>query len=376
MVRWRLPVGNARRAVLPAMSLPQPSPAVVRAAAGTTAAAPQLVAGAGATSVEVVRSCPLCGSERSATWRVARDRLHGLSDRSFRYARCRQCDLRYLAERPTAAAAGAFYPPEYGPHQGRAATTPVPASAWGRLIAGLRGGIAAAHQRLERLANARFWRRYWHDYTPPAPGAVLLDFGCGSDKFLNRARKLGWQTVGMDFSARAIEQVRAAGHRGFVVGEAAWAELGAGSVDFVRLNHVLEHLYEPRETLRRLRALLRSGGRLHVAVPNPASLSSRLFGARWFSLDCPRHTMLFPPRRLVELLGECGFRNVRVAHEAVAKDAVRSLGYLLADLRLMRGQRVAAMIDAHGLQLAAFPAMWLATAAGLGDRLHVFAQAT
>lgn len=357
------------------MSLPQPSPAVVRPATSGAAAAPHLVAGAGTAAFEVVRSCPLCGSDRSTTWRVARDRLHGLSDRSFRYARCRQCDLRFLAERPTAAAAGSFYPPEYGPHQARAATPPAPASALGRMIAGCRGGIAAVHQRLERLANRGFWRRYWRDYAPPAPGAVLLDFGCGSDKFLNRARKLGWQTVGMDFSARAIEQVRAAGHRGFVVGEAAWDELGAGRVDCVRMNHVLEHLYEPRETLRRLRTLLRPGGRLHVAVPNPESLSSRLFGARWFSLDCPRHTMLFPPRRLVTLLGECGFGDVRVAHEAVAKDAVRSLGYLLADLRLMRGERVAAMIDAHGLQLAAFPAMWLATAAGLGDRLHVFARA-
>ena len=80
-----------------------------------------------------------------------------------------------------------------------------------------------------RIAPRRFEDRYWSHYEPPEPGQELLDFGCGSDRFLNRARKLGWRTVGIDFHPTAVSTARASGHRAYLLTDRVWDELPEGS---------------------------------------------------------------------------------------------------------------------------------------------------
>lgn len=228
---------------------------------------------------------------------------------------------------------------------------------------------------LDRVCTRRFWADYWRHYAPPRAGAVLLDFGCGSEKFLNRARKLGWHTIGIDFSPGTIESVRAAGHRGYLAGDGAWPEIVDGSVDCVRLNHVLEHLYAPRETLANLKQKMRRGATIHIAVPNPASLASHLFRSRWLGLDCPRHIMLYTPDRARRLLSNLGFSDIRIAQETASKDAARSIAYLLADAGLIAPKSAGGFAQHYWLQLPLYLPMRVASALSLGDRFHVFAKA-
>ena len=44
-----------------------------------------------------------------------------------------------------------------------------------------------------------------------------------------------------------------------------WDEVADESLDLVRLNHVLEHLYNPKDALRALRVKMNPGARLHIA---------------------------------------------------------------------------------------------------------------
>ena len=62
---------------------------------------------------------------------------------------------------------------------------------------------AAARLSPDTLAEQlqKFYRR-------ERDGATLLDFGCGTDDFLNHARSQGWNTLGMDVSPETIERVR------------------------------------------------------------------------------------------------------------------------------------------------------------------------
>src|SRR5262245_58055892 len=147
-------------------------------------------------------------------------------------------------------------------------------------------------------------------YSPPRPGATLLDFGCGSESFLNAAKARGWKSIGADFLPFVIEQVHAAGHEAHLIDDRFWNEFPKGSVDLIRLNHVVEHLYHPIEDLARLRSLLRPGGRLHLATPNSASLAFALLGERWFSLDCPRHIVIYTPSSMRAALKRAGFESV------------------------------------------------------------------
>jgi predicted SAM-dependent methyltransferase len=154
-----------------------------------------------------------------------------------------------------------------------------------------------------------------------------------------------------------------------------WDELEDGSLDFVRLSHVAEHLYDPASVLRRLRQKMRPGARLHLAVPNPASVTSLLCRSRWLGLDCPRHIMLYTPARLRRLLAEVGFASFTTLHEPVTKDLARSLAYLAHDWGWIEHDAIHRTIYNRPLAALLMVPMGLAAALGRGDRFHVFAQA-
>jgi SAM-dependent methyltransferase len=326
-------------------------------------------------ALEQVRKCPLCAGSRGKLWRQGRDRLHLTSDQQFSYARCLDCGLIFQNGRPREEDVSAFYPSDYGPYKPLdKAKASSRASLLRRCMSAVNGACAGVHQALDKALTRRFWRDYWRFYQPSSKGDVLLDFGCGSEKFLNRARALGWRTIGADFCPQTVERVRSAGHQAFTADDALWNAVPDGSLDCVRLNHVLEHLYSPRETLTALRRKLKPGARIHLAVPNPRSITSWLFRSCWLGLDCPRHIMLFTPARLTSLLRETGYRDVRLAQETASKDMARSIAYVLADLGWIDPRRAGEFLHAHALQCLLYAPMRLATALRLGDRLHAFAS--
>jgi SAM-dependent methyltransferase len=82
--------------------------------------------------------------------------------------------------------------------------------------------------------------------------------------------------------------------------------------DAVVMRHVLEHVPDPVELLRRCFRWLKPGGLLALATPNGGSLASRWFGRHWRGLTPPWHIHIFNPRSLRLLLVRSGFMNVRV----------------------------------------------------------------
>jgi 2-polyprenyl-3-methyl-5-hydroxy-6-metoxy-1,4-benzoquinol methylase len=186
-------------------------------------------------------------------------------------------------------------------------------------------------------------------------------------------RAKGCKTIGMDFSEHSLRIARSSGHLALPADETGWSQIAQGSVDFVRMNHVLEHLYEPAQVLRRLRARMAPGAVLHIAVPNPDGLSARLYGRYWFGLDCPRHVIFFPLHTLRAWLEHLGFSILEVITEPAAKDFIRSqalqarhrYGMEYGDLDQL-GRRE----DLRGK--AALPVLF-ARLIGLPDRFHVFA---
>jgi SAM-dependent methyltransferase len=85
------------------------------------------------------------------------------------------------------------------------------------------------------------------------------------------------------------------------------ARLPEASFDEVLLWHVLEHIPDPRATLREIHRILRPGGILVVAVPNAASWQARWAGPAWFHLDPPRHLFHFTASNLKRLLASVEF---------------------------------------------------------------------
>jgi len=95
----------------------------------------------------------------------------------------------------------------------------------------------------------------------------VLDVGCGSGIFLDRARLAGFETFGLELNRTAAEKARAKGHQVF---NQMLGELGveAQGFDLITLFQVLEHVPEPVNLLRQAAERLKPGGCVSVAVPS------------------------------------------------------------------------------------------------------------
>ncbi|MGH7129890.1 MAG: methyltransferase domain-containing protein, partial [Planctomycetaceae bacterium] len=80
--------------------------------------------------------------------------------------------------------------------------------------------------------------------------------------------------------------------------------------------NALEHVHQPRETVRAAAAALRRGGLLVIGVPNFDSWSFEKFQHHWHGLELPRHLTHFTPQTLCELLAREGLRVLSMQHVA------------------------------------------------------------
>lgn len=224
----------------------------------------------------VVPPCPVCRGEQA----LPTFAVEGLA---AQLVVCAGCGLGFLHPQPSAEEIRGFYPPDYYGATGRK---------FEPMVESLVRFVGARH--------ARFLTRGL-----PA-GARVLDLGCGRGVLLRGLLERGFEAHGLEIDATASEgadpraEIRHAWHL-------RAAGYPAAFFDEIVIWHVLEHLAEPRGTIEECRRILKSGGRLVVAVPNFSSLQARWAGAAWFHLDLPRHLFHFPLAALERLLEDCGF---------------------------------------------------------------------
>jgi 2-polyprenyl-3-methyl-5-hydroxy-6-metoxy-1,4-benzoquinol methylase len=305
--------------------------------------------------VEQVESCPLCGGGRLKLWRPAPDRNYGSDDWGFEYSRCLDCRARFLSRRPTAATAVELYDDTYEPYDVGVQRSARPAE----LTTGRVGRLPAPW--LDRVRPA---------YAIPRPEARFLDLGCGSAAFLHAAAEAGWTAIGSDFSPAVVSRVKSAGFEAHLIDD-VWSALRDEPVDLVRMNHVLEHVYDPVGLLRRVASVLNPGGRIHIAVPNPSSATSSVFGRHWFCLE-PRHVIHFSPTLLRSVLERAGLVLESVSHQPAMRDVKRSAVYALRAYRTPSAV-VARFEDPWADRIYAGAAA-IGAQLGRGDRLHAIAR--
>ena len=243
--------------------------------------------------------------------------------RTWTIDRCRDCETLFLNPRPTEASIGKAYEGRYYTH-----TAPPDPSAWPATR-----GAALRERVLKGYVNRRFGYRlspessagrivvpllpggralasnHVRDLRAPSGAARLLDVGCGNGAFLVRMRAAGWGVEGIEPDPEARAFATGAGLT-VHAGPLTTHPFGAAAFDAVTMNHVLEHLHEPREVLAACARVLRPGGVLWIAAPNGAATGLGRFGRHWFPLDPPRHLVFFTPRSLRDALSQAGFVDV------------------------------------------------------------------
>jgi SAM-dependent methyltransferase len=142
----------------------------------------------------------------------------------------------------------------------------------------------------------------------------LLDVGCGSATLLGLMKQRGYRAMGVDFSSEAATVAKEENGVQVVVGSLHDAAFPKGSFDIVTLFHVMEHVTNPRGVLLEVGRILRPGGSVVLQVPNIDSWQFRIFKAKWYGLDIPRHVIDYSGDAILRLLSEAGFAVSRIRH--------------------------------------------------------------
>lgn len=191
--------------------------------------------------------------------------------------------------------------------------------------------IARRYDRLNRiisLGQDRRWRRHTVAALRLAPGATVLDLGCGTGDLCNAVATAGYAPVGIDISAGML----AAAHTRapLVRADALTLPVPDASADGIITGFALRNVVDLDRFFRECARVLHPGGRLAaLETSEPGSpllraghdLWSRrivpLVGARLaHDADAYRYlpasaAYLPPPGELLALVGAAGFANVR-----------------------------------------------------------------
>ncbi len=126
----------------------------------------------------------------------------------------------------------------------------------------------------------------------------VLDVGAGTGDLLLAARNKGFAIYGVEPNKMAREN---ASKKGVDL----TAEYPAGKqFGIISLWHVLEHLPDPNEEIRKIRAMLSDDGTLFIAVPNFNSYDAKYYGKYWAAYDVPRHLWHFSRMAIEQLCAD------------------------------------------------------------------------
>ncbi len=125
-----------------------------------------------------------------------------------------------------------------------------------------------------------------------APGARLLDVGCGGGLLANPLAAAGWRVKGLDLSLPSLEAARSRSSGAtFARGDALALDEDDASYDAVLLMDVLEHLEDPARAVAKAARVLRPGGLLffHTFNRTPEAWLLAVKGIGFVSREGPRN---------------------------------------------------------------------------------------
>lgn len=234
-------------------------------------------------------TCSGCGGESFSVVATGRDYIYHGTEDTFRYVRCGSCGHFYLNPRPDISQLSLMYPANYGTFSNRFQ------------------GRANILGRIKTIVNRK--RLKGVVARLPLRGRVL-DVGCGNGELLIALRQArpDLELFGLDWHFPA-ETRSALETQGITMIEAPLeaAELPVQPFDLIIMLQLIEHLWEPEESLRRLVRGLAKDGRILIETPNTDGWDRRLFAdGAWGGYYFPRHLNLYNFERLAELLRRVG----------------------------------------------------------------------
>ena len=227
--------------------------------------------------------CPWCGSDKAQINLWLKDEF--LSKEDFHICECLNCGLLYTMPRPSKDKIGNYYKSEeYYSHQENK-----------------KGFIPKIYECVKKV-NLR------HKYKLATEGLEtgnMMDIGCGVGDFIHTAEVKGWQGLGVEPSddAKAIAKKRVKAN---IIRSEELEKLPDGTFDLITMWHVLEHVDELKWQVSQLQRLVKSNGRIVIAVPNYKSYDGQYYKEHWAAYDVPRHLNHFNKQTITKIFKASG----------------------------------------------------------------------
>ncbi len=131
---------------------------------------------------------------------------------------------------------------------------------------------------------------------------LVLDYGCGTDLNYQVAKSKIKQWIWMDVNAPIIKWLRKEWYKCYV-----WTLDDISNIeekfDYILMSQVIEHTYNPIETIRNAKKILNKGGKIIISTPNLDSKYIDKYKENWINWHVPYHTILFN-KKAFEYLAE------------------------------------------------------------------------
>ncbi|GAA4967715.1 class I SAM-dependent methyltransferase [Algibacter aquimarinus] len=139
----------------------------------------------------------------------------------------------------------------------------------------------------------------------------LLDVGCGTGDFLQKAFQNNWNISGIEPNEQARD-IANKKTKNSVFEIEQLLKFDAQIFDVITLWHVLEHLPNLEDHIAIFKKLLKPSGTLIIAVPNYKSYDAQYYKQFWAAYDVPRHLWHFNQTSISKLVSKHSFKVEKV----------------------------------------------------------------
>lgn len=232
-----------------------------------------------------------------------KDILHGYSG-EFEVVQCEKCGLSRTNPRPPESEIGSYYPHDYIPY---------------------RINIESRNE------NKNYIKKYIFNILnlenrklPDIKKGYMLEIGCSTGEYMQKARDLGWQCDGIEFSSNIANICR---EKGFNV-QSCTVDMASKpnyKYDLIVAWMVIEHLYDPVASLIKIRSWSSENCILIGSVPDFGSLERKIFGKYWYALQLPTHLYHFNKKTLQVTLENAGWTLTNIRWQRDCKNLLWSI---------------------------------------------------
>ena len=224
--------------------------------------------------------CPVCSSEDTVEFISTYDRFN--KDLEFKIKKCKDCKFVFLNPRPDANNLGKYYNVDgYDPFL----STEKKFSIRDKFYVFLRTiNLAGKFSKISKLKKK---------------AGKILDIGCATGEFLEKFGNHHWQCTGVEVDENARNIAKS---KDIKVYPSVHKIPETETFDVITMWHVLEHVHDLNESIKKITSLLKADGYLVIAVPNIDSYDAQIYGKDWIALDTPRHLYHYSEETITHLM--------------------------------------------------------------------------